>query len=175
MIVAVFSATTLPKSFLPPFNEGSLTVGFLLQPGVSLEQSNSLGQLAEKRIMQVPEVLQVGRRTGRAELDEHAEGVHSSEIDVDLKPSDRSRDKVIEDIRSKLVGLPVSTNVGQPISHRLDHLLSGIRAEIALKLFGDDLDTLRSLAEQLRVRISDVKGIVDLQVERQVHPQLSGH
>lgn len=173
VIVAVFSATTLPKSFLPPFNEGSLTVGFLLQPGVSLEQSNSLGQLAEKRIMQVPEVLQVGRRTGRAELDEHAEGVHSSEIDVDLKPSDRSRDKVIEDIRSKLVGLPVSTNVGQPISHRLDHLLSGIRAEIALKLFGDDLDILRSLAEQLRVRISDVKGIVDLQVERQVQiPQI---
>ena len=173
VIVAVFSATTLPKSFLPPFNEGSLTVGFLLQPGVSLEQSNSLGQLAEKRIMQVPEVLQVGRRTGRAELDEHAEGVHSSEIDVDLKPSDRSRDKIIEDIRSKLVGLPVSTNVGQPISHRLDHLLSGIRAEIALKLFGDDLDTLRSLAEQLRVRISDVKGIVDLQVERQVQiPQI---
>ena len=173
VIVAVFSATTLPKSFLPPFNEGSLTVGFLLQPGVSLEQSNSLGQLAEKRIMQVPEVLQVGRRTGRAELDEHAEGVHSSEIDVDLKPSDRSRDDVIEDIRSKLVGLPVSTNVGQPISHRLDHLLSGIRAEIALKLFGDDLDTLRSLAEQLRVRISDVKGIVDLQVERQVQiPQI---
>ena len=173
VIVAVFSATTLPKSFLPPFNEGSLTVGFLLQPGVSLEQSNSLGQLAEKRIMQVPEVLQVGRRTGRAELDEHAEGVHSSEIDVDLKPSDRSRDEVIEDIRSKLVGLPVSTNVGQPISHRLDHLLSGIRAEIALKLFGDDLDTLRSLAEQLRVRISDVKGIVDLQVERQVQiPQI---
>ncbi|MED5300571.1 MAG: efflux RND transporter permease subunit [Pseudomonadota bacterium] len=173
VIVAVFSATTLPKSFLPPFNEGSLTVGFLLQPGVSLEQSNSLGQLAEKRIMQVPEVLQVGRRTGRAELDEHAEGVHSSEIDVDLKPSDRSRDKVIEDIRSKLVGLPVSTNVGQPISHRLDHLLSGIRAEIALKLFGDDLDTLRSLAEQLRVRISDIKGIVDLQVERQVQiPQI---
>ena len=173
VIVAVFSVTTLPKSFLPPFNEGSLTVGFLLQPGVSLEQSNSLGQLAEKRIMQVPEVLQVGRRTGRAELDEHAEGVHSSEIDVDLKPSDRSRDKVIEDIRSKLVGLPVSTNVGQPISHRLDHLLSGIRAEIALKLFGDDLDTLRSLAEQLRVRISDVKGIVDLQVERQVQiPQI---
>lgn len=173
VIVAVFSATTLPKSFLPPFNEGSLTVGFLLQPGVSLEQSNSLGQLAEKRIMQVPEVLQVGRRTGRAELDEHAEGVHSSEIDVDLKPSDRSREKVIEDIRSKLVGLPVSTNVGQPISHRLDHLLSGIRAEIALKLFGDDLDTLRSLAEQLRVRISDVKGIVDLQVERQVQiPQI---
>ena len=173
VIVAVFSATTLPKSFLPPFNEGSLTVGFLLQPGVSLEQSNSLGQLAEKRIMQVPEVLQVGRRTGRAELDEHAEGVHSSEIDVDLKPSGRSRDKVIEDIRSKLVGLPVSTNVGQPISHRLDHLLSGIRAEIALKLFGDDLDTLGSLAEQLRVRISDVKGIVDLQVERQVQiPQI---
>ena len=173
VIVAVFSVTTLPKSFLPPFNEGSLTVGFLLQPGVSLEQSNSLGQLAEKRIMQVPEVLQVGRRTGRAELDEHAEGVHSSEIDVDLKPSDRSRDEVIEDIRSKLVGLPVSTNVGQPISHRLDHLLSGIRAEIALKLFGDDLDTLRSLAEQLRVRISDVKGIVDLQVERQVQiPQI---
>jgi len=173
VMIAGLSATTLPKSFLPPFNEGSLTVGFLLQPGVSLEQSDALGRIAEERILQVPEVVQVGRRTGRAELDEHAEGVHSSEIDVDLHPSDRTREEVIADIRTQLAGLPVSTNVGQPISHRLDHLLSGIRAEVVLKLFGDDLDTLRSLAEQLRVRMNNVQGLVDLQVERQVQiPQI---
>ena len=116
-----------------------------------MEQADELGRQAEKLILQVPEVVQVGRRTGRAELDEHAEGVHSSEIDVDLHPSDRDREEVLADIRERLSILPASTNVGQPISHRLDHLLSGIRAEIVLKVFGDDLDTLRSVAEQLRV------------------------
>jgi HME family heavy-metal exporter len=145
----------------------------LLRPGVSLAETNRVGLLAERLILQVPEVRTVGRRTGRAELDEHAEGVHSAEIDVDLKRSARSKEKVITDIRSRLAMLPVAANVGQPISHRLDHMLSGVRAQIALKIFGEDLDTLRSLAEQLQSRMAGIKGLVDLQVERQVRiPQV---
>jgi HME family heavy-metal exporter len=121
----------------------------------------------------VPEVISVGRRTGRAELDEHAEGVHSSEIDVDLKRSERSKEEVMGDIRARLAVLPATLNVGQPISHRLDHMLSGVRAEIALKIYGEDIDTLRTLAEGLRERLSGVEGLVDLQVEKQVRiPQL---
>ncbi len=171
--IAAISAAFLPRSFLPPFNEGTLTISMLLRPGISLAESNRVGLLAERLILQVPEVRTVGRRTGRAELDEHAEGVHSAEIDVDLKRSDRSKGEVITDIRSRLAMLPVAVNVGQPISHRLDHMLSGVRAQIALKIFGDDLDTLRSLAEQLQSRMAGIKGLVDLQVERQVRiPQV---
>ena len=173
VVIAAIAITGLPRSFLPPFNEGSLTVSLLMQPGVSLQQADALGRQAEKLILDVPEVVQVGRRTGRAELDEHAEGVHSSEIDVDLHPSSRDRNEVLADIRNRLSILPASANIGQPISHRLDHLLSGVRAEIVLKVFGDDLDTLRSVAEQLRLTMSDVDGLVDLQVERQVQiPQI---
>jgi len=173
VVIAAVAITGLPRSFLPPFNEGSLTVSLLMQPGVSLNQADALGRQAEKLILDVPEVVQVGRRTGRAELDEHAEGVHSSEIDVDLHPSSRDRNEVLADIRNRLSILPASANIGQPISHRLDHLLSGVRAEIVLKVFGDDLDTLRSVAEQLRLTMSDVNGLVDLQVERQVQiPQI---
>lgn len=118
--------------------------------------------------MEVPEVTQVGRRTGRAELDEHAEGVHSAEIDVDLKRSERDREAVMADIRAKLSVLPAQVAVGQPISHRLDHLLSGVRAQIALKISGDDTDTLRGLAEQMRQSLSSIPGLVDLTVEKQV-------
>lgn len=176
-LVAVIVAGALvpyfPRAFLPTFNEGTFTVGLLMNPGTSLEQSNQIGVLAEKLIMQVPEVTQVGRRTGRAELDEHAEGVHSSEIDVDIKRSARSREQIIQDIRSRLAALPAVTNVGQPISHRLDHLLSGVRAQIALKIYGDDLDTLRSLASDMQERLDRIPGLVDLQIEKQVRiPQL---
>jgi HME family heavy-metal exporter len=123
--------------------------------------------------MEVPEIVSVGRRTGRAELDEHAEGVHFSEIDVDLKPSARSRNEILADVRMKLAVLPASVSVGQPIAHRLDHMLSGIRAEIALKIYGDDLDTLRSLAESTRERLASVHGLADLQAEKQNRiPQL---
>ena len=145
----------------------------LFQPGISLAESHRVGLIAEKLIMEVPEVKLVARRTGRAELDEHAEGVHSSEIEVDLKPSERSKNEIINDIRSRLSVLPAATNIGQPISHRLDHMLSGVRAQIALKIFGEDLDTLRSLAEDMRQRLAKIPGVVDLQVERQVRiPQL---
>jgi HME family heavy-metal exporter len=171
--VAAFSALFLPRSFLPPFNEGTLTISMLLRPGISLAESNRVGLIAERLILQVPEVRTVGRRTGRAELDEHAEGVHSAEIDVDLKRSGRGREEIITAIRSRLAILPAAVNVGQPISHRLDHMLSGVRAQIALAIFGDDLDTLRSLAEQLQNQVSGIKGLVDLQVERQVRiPQV---
>jgi HME family heavy-metal exporter len=171
--IAALSALFLPRSFLPPFNEGTLTISMLLRPGVSLAESNRVGLIAERLILQVPEVTTVGRRTGRAELDEHAEGVHSSEIDVDLKRSTRSKEEIITDIRSRLAMLPVAVNVGQPISHRLDHMLSGVRAQIALKITGEDLDTLRNLAEQLQGRMASIKGLVDLQVERQVRiPQV---
>ena len=171
--IAAFSATLLPRSFLPPFNEGTLTISMLLRPGISLAESNRVGLIAERLILQVPEVKTVGRRTGRAELDEHAEGVHSAEIDVDLQPSRRSREEVVTDIRSRLAMLPAAVNVGQPISHRLDHMLSGVRAQIALKIFGEDLDTLRGLAEQMQTRMAGIRGLVDLQVERQVRiPQV---
>ncbi|MDX2264763.1 MAG: efflux RND transporter permease subunit [Hyphomicrobiales bacterium] len=170
---AAYYATLLPRSFLPPFNEGTLTISAIYNPGISLPESHRLGLIAERLLLEVPEVKSVGRRTGRAELDEHAEGVHSSEIDVDLKPSARSKEEVLADVRGRLSGLPVAVNVGQPISHRLDHLLSGIRAEIALKIFGEDADTLRALAERMRQQLAAVPGLVDLQVEKQVRiPQL---
>lgn len=172
IIAAVVAATALPRAFLPPFNEGTLTISMAFNPGISLAESHRVGLIAERLILEVPEVRVVGRRTGRAELDEHAEGVHSSEIEVDLDEG-RVKTEIVADIRSRLSVLPVSVNVGQPISHRLDHMLSGVRAQIALKIFGEDLDTLRSLAESLRGRLESVPGIVDLQVEKQVRiPQL---
>jgi HME family heavy-metal exporter len=124
--------------------------------------------------MAIPEVKGVGRRTGRAELDEHAEGVHSSELDIDLREAGRSRGAVLADIRARLAALPAAVNIGQPISHRLDHMLSGVRAQIALKIHGDDLDTLRTLGETMRGRLAaNVPGLADLQLERQVRiPQL---
>ena len=161
-------ALALPRAFLPPFNEGTLTVNILYTPGISLKESNRLGGIAERLLLDIPEVVSVGRRTGRVELDEHAEGVHSSEVDVDLRHGGRPKDQIVAEIRRRLSALPASINVGQPISHRLDHLLSGVRAEIALKIYGDDLDTLRGLAETLREKLAGVPGLVDLQVEKQV-------
>ena len=173
-LLALVSVFALPRAFLPAFNEGSLVLGVLLQPGTSLDEANRMGRLAETILLTVPEVTQVGRRTGRAELDEHAEGVHSAEVDVDLRPSDRSRDEVLAEIRQKLAVLPAQVAIGQPISHRLDHLLSGVRAQLAVKVFGDDLDSLRATAEQLRQQLTKVPGLVDITVEKQVLiPQLS--
>ncbi len=172
--VVLFALTmaTLPfvgTSFLPEFNEGTLTVNVQANPGTSLAESNRIGQISEKLILEVPEVISTGRRTGRAELDEHAEGVHYTEIDVDLKESTRTREEILTDIRAKLAVVPgVTTNVGQPISHRLDHLQSGVRAQIAVKLFGDDLATLRSKAEEIRNAINTVEGATDVSIERQV-------
>lgn len=173
VLAAVAAAATVPffpRAFLPAFNEGSLVLGMVFNPGTSLAEANRMGALAEQLIRQVPGVTQVGRRTGRAELDEHAEGVHSAEIDVDLRrdgvPVDR--EVVMARIRAQLASLPAQVAIGQPISHRLDHLLSGVRAQIAVKIYGDDTDTLRGLAEQMRQKLAGVAGLADLTVEKQV-------
>jgi len=170
---AGIAATLLPRAFLPPFNEGTALVSVAFRPGISLAESSRVAALAEVMVAEVPEVASAGRRTGRAELDEHAEGVHVSEIDVALRPSARSRAEVLADIRERLSILPAAVSIGQPIQHRLDHMLSGVRAEIAVKVFGPDFDTLTTLAETLRARFSAVPGLVDLLVEQQVRiPQL---
>jgi HME family heavy-metal exporter len=165
--LAVAGAAFLPRAFLPPFNEGTLLVGMQYNPGISLAESHRLGFAAERLVMTVPEVTSVGRRTGRAELDSHAEGVHASELDIDLERSDRPKEAIFEEIREKLAVLPVSVALGQPISHRIDHMLSGVRAGLAIKIFGPDLDVLRTLADQLNTRLKGVSGLVDLNVEKQ--------
>jgi CzcA family heavy metal efflux pump len=156
------------REFLPPFTEGTLTVNVSAQPGISLEASNALGQVAEQSLLALPDVASTGRRTGRAELDDHAEGVHYTEIDVVLGPSQRSREEVLQAVRSSLASLQgVTINVGQPISHRLDHILSGIQAQVAIKLFGPDLERLRSTAKGIEEAIREVPGVVDVAVEQQ--------
>ncbi len=174
IIAAISIVPFFGTEFLPPFNEGTFTVNMVAPAGTSLEESNKLGVVVEQQILKVPEVALTARRTGRAELDEHAEPPSSSEIEVALKPGGRSREKVLEEIRNNLsVVKGVSINIGQPISHRLDHLLSGVRAQVAVKIFGNDLLTLRSNAEQLKSIISNVPGVVDVQIENQVMvPQL---
>lgn len=169
VLVSLGSIYFMGTEFLPPFNEGALTINILSPPGTSLTESNRIGVIAEKLILKVPEVISTGRRTGRAELDEHAEGVHSTEIEVELKESERPKEEVLNDLRKQLAIIPgVNVAVGQPISHRLDHLLSGVRAQIAVKLFGDDLSQLRSYALQIENSMKTVNGIVDLQIEKQV-------
>ncbi|MFO1230678.1 MAG: efflux RND transporter permease subunit [Alicycliphilus sp.] len=177
VLLAALAVPLFPTTFLPPFNEGTLLVGMRLNPGVTLAESTLLASQAERLVRQVPEVTHVGRRSGRAELDEHAEGVHVSELDVGLKPASEMRRSMAEvqaDIRARLAPLPAAVSMGQPISHRIDHMLSGVRSQIAIKLFGEDLDTLRGQAENLRARLSKVEGLADLEVEKQVlAPQIT--
>jgi CzcA family heavy metal efflux pump len=176
VVAAAACVPLLGREFMPPFNEGSATIHVTCAAGTSLDESNRMGAAAEQLLLGVPEVASVGRRTGRAEQDEHAEGVNASEIDVDFRSrkGGRPRAQVLDDIRARLAQLPgVNVNLGQPISHRLDHLLSGVRAQLAVKLFGADLPTLRAKAEEIRRVMAQVSGIVDLQVEQQVLiPQL---
>ena len=170
-VLAALVVPFFPTSFLPPFNEGTLVVGLRLNPGVTLAETSALARKAEVLIQQVPEVTHVGRRSGRAELDEHAEGVHVSELDVGLKPASelrRSMTAIQADIRSRLADLPAAVAIGQPISHRIDHMLSGVRSQIAIKIFGDDLDTLRGQADSLRAKLAGIAGLTDLEIEKQV-------
>lgn len=171
VLTAIAAVPFFPTTFLPPFSEGTLLIGLRLNPGVTLSETTALARQAEVLVKQVPEVTHVGRRSGRAELDEHAEGVHVSELDVGLKPTaelTRSMDEIKADIRARLVNLPAALEIGQPISHRIDHMLSGVRSQIAIKIFGDDLDALRGQADSLRARLATIPGVADLQIEKQV-------
>lgn len=166
---------TLGRSFLPPFNEGSFTINVSSLPGISLEESDAIGRRAEELLLTVPEIQTVARKTGRAELDEHALGVNTSEIEAPFELTDRSRSEVVAEVREKLATLSgVNVEIGQPISHRIDAMLSGTKANIAIKLFGDDLNRMFSLASQIRDKIQDVEGVADLTVEQQIErPQLT--
>lgn len=173
--VAVGLFFTLGRSFLPGFNEGSFTINVSAMPGVSLEQSDSVGMAAERLILSVPEVRNVARKTGRAELDEHALGVNTSEMEVPYKlDKGRSKREVMNELRDKLSQLPgVNVEIGQPISHRIDAMLSGSEAQIAVKLFGDDLETLYALGQQIGAEMKEVDGVVDVNIEQQIgRPQL---
>ena len=168
LAAAVAGILSSGRSFLPEFNEGALTISAVTIPGTSLADSDALGNALERLLLSVPEVTSTARRTGRAELDEHVQGVESAEIDVRLKASPRAREVVLGEIRQKVSLLPgTNVTVGQPISHRIDHMLSGTRANIAVKIFGDDLQTLRALGQQVQAEMARVPGVVDLSAEAQ--------
>lgn len=174
-VVSICLFLTLGRSFLPPFNEGSLTININSMPGISLEESDRIGRIAEQILLEIPEIQTVGRKTGRAELDEHALGVNMSEIEAPYELKGRSKSDFMDEVRQKLSVLPgVNIEIGQPISHRIDHMLSGTQANIAVKIFGDDLRTLYDLGNQIKAVTSDVEGIADLNVEQLVErPELS--
>ena len=174
MVIAIGVFFSLGRSFLPPFNEGSFTINIATQPGVSLEESDRMGRQVEELLLQVPEIQTVARKTGRAELDEHALGVNASEIEAPFVLKDRSHAEVKADIRAKLNTISgLSTEIGQPISHRIDAMLSGTKSQIAIKLFGEDLNRMYDIGTQIKALASGVEGVVDLNVEQQIErPQL---
>lgn len=174
LIAALMVMGSMGRSFLPEFNEGSLVISAVSLPGISLEESNKIGTQVEKALLTVPEIKITTRRTGRAELDEHAQGVNAAEIDAPFMLTGRSRDEFLEDVREKLKGVTgANITIGQPISHRIDHMLSGTRANIAIKIFGTDLNKLFIISNQVKNEIQKVDGLVDLSVEQQVEiPQV---
>ena len=170
LALAVATIPFMGRAFLPAFNEGALVISAVTLPGTSLQASNVLGSAVERLLLEVPEVQATARRTGRAELDEHIQGVESSEIDVRLAPGGRPRDVVLDEIRQRLSLIPgTNITIGQPISHRIDHMLSGSRANVAIKIFGNDLAVLRTLGAQLVAAVQDVPGLVDLSLEPQAN------
>ena len=174
VIIAVILFYSMGRSFLPEFNEGSLTIGTVSLPGISLEEANKIGSSVERTLMSVPEVKSVTRRQGRAELDEHALGVNGSEIDVTFTIDKREREEFMIDVRKKMAGISgVNITIGQPLGHRIDHMLSGTRANIAIKLFGTDLGNLFTIANQIKSNVEGIEGLVDISVEQQIEiPQL---
>ena len=170
--IIVFSS--LGRSFLPSFNEGSFTINVSTLPGISLEESDKMGRATEQILLSVPEIQTVARKTGRAELDEHALGVNVSEIEAPFLLDERSKEEVLAELREKLKLIPgVNIEIGQPISHRIDAMLSGTRANIAIKLFGTDLNKMFELGNQIKASIEGIEGIGDLNVEQQIQrPQL---
>ncbi|MEM1059855.1 MAG: efflux RND transporter permease subunit [Verrucomicrobiota bacterium] len=170
-LLFILTALCVPffgREFLPTFNEGSLTINVMAPPGTSIAESNRIAAIAEREILKVPETVSTGRRTGRAEMDEHALEVYATEIETELAPSDRSRAEIFRDIRERLSEIPgIGVSIGQPISHRIDHMLSGVRAQVAVKIFGDDLSVLREKAEEVKSAMARVPGVVDLDVEKQ--------
>lgn len=172
--IAVALFFSMGQSFLPEFNEGSLTISAVSQPGISLEESNRLGNLMETELLKIPEITSTARRTGRGELDEHSQSTNGAEIDVNFNLNERSHEEFLHEVRQTLAEIPgVSTTVGQPLGHRIDHILSGTRANIAIKIFGTDLSTLFMLGNQVQNAISDIEGLVDVSVEQQTEtPQI---
>lgn len=175
-VVAVVMMCSFGSSFLPAFNEGALTISAVCKPGVSLEESDHVGRLLEQRIHEVPEVVNTSRRTGRGELDEHSQTTNACEIDVNFDglATGRSAEEITQDIRHRMALVPgVTTIVGQPLGHRIDHMISGTRASIAIKLFGTDLNDMYVLGQKIKAAISDIEGLVDVNVDQQVEtPQL---
>jgi len=168
LALALLATTRMGRAFLPEFNEGSLTISAVTLPGTSLAESDALGRVVEQTLLSFPEVVSVARRTGRAELDEHAQGVEAAELDVSIVMKDRSKAEFLQALRDAFSTVPgMNITIGQPISHRIDHMLSGTRANIAVKIFGSDLYQLRSLAEKSRQAMQGVAGVVDLSVEQQ--------
>ena len=174
LIFTIVIMTGLGRSFLPPFNEGSLTINISTMPGISLEESDNMGRMAEKILLDIPEIQTVARKTGRAELDEHALGVNVSEMEAPFELDKRSRDEFLADVRQRLGELKgVNIEIGQPISHRIDAMLSGTKANIAIKLFGNDLNKLYNIGGQIKEAIQGIDGIADLTLEQQIErPQL---
>jgi CzcA family heavy metal efflux pump len=174
LLVAIGLLFTVGRDFLPPFNEGSLTIAAVAKPGISLEESNKLGLMLEKELLAIPEVTSTSRRTGRGELDEHSQATNGAEIDVNFQLSDRSKEAFMADVRSRLASIPgVVTSVGQPLGHRIDHMVSGTQATIAIKIFGTDLSLLYMLGNQIKGAVADIEGLVDINVEQQTEtPQL---
>ncbi|MBP3537306.1 MAG: efflux RND transporter permease subunit, partial [Muribaculaceae bacterium] len=173
-VISLVCVSTLGRGFLPGFNEGSFTINVSTLPGISLEESDRIGREAERIVLDIPEVLTVARKTGRAELDEHSQGVNSSEIEAPYRLKDRSRNEMVRDLRSRLSEIPgINLEIGQPISHRMDAMLSGTEAQIAIKLFGADLNTLFATGQKIKKIVAEVPGIADANIEQQIErPQL---
>ena len=173
-VVAVGLFFTFGRSFLPEFNEGSLTLSVVTQPGTSLDENNEIGNLVETKLLEIPEVTTTCRRTGRGELDEHSQATNSAEIEVNFDLKDRPKEAFVQEVREKLASIPgIAATVGQPLGHRIDHMISGTRANIAIKVFGSDLNDMYVIGNQIKSAIADVDGLVDVNVEQQVEvPQI---